>query len=369
MIIKRFRASGLRNIENADFELLPGVNLLYGSNAQGKTNAIEGIYLFARGKSFRAREEKELSSFGKEGFRVTIDYEDKDGVSSLEYAHYGRERKRRKNGYNLKSVKEMMGSFRAVLFYPDDLGLVKDSPEQRRAFLNIAIGQIFPIYIDLYSKYKFCLENRNRLLKNASKGSFVDIKELESWSLSMAEYAASIYIYRKDYIKKLELYSNKVIEDISKGKEKMTLSYKCDVPYIVEDISKEEIFKIYYERFTSEIEREIAVGSSLFGPQRDDMEININGVSARSFASQGQQRSSVLALKLAEGEVCRDITGEYPVFLFDDVLSELDGERREYVLSSLSGKQIIITACEGDKDYIRADRIIEVEGGSYRVLK
>ncbi len=369
MILKRFRASGLRNIENADFELLPGVNLLYGSNAQGKTNAIEGIYLFARGKSFRAREEKELSGFGGEGFRISIDYENTDGDNTLEYAHFGRERRRKKNGYPLKSVKEMMGSFRAVLFYPDDLGLVKDSPEQRRAFLNIAIGQIFPLYIDEYSNFKICLENRNKILKNLSKGGAFDIRELESWSLSMAKYATAVYLYRKDYIKKLELYSNKVIEEISRGKERMTLSYKSDIDEGEKELSPDGIRELYIRKFTSDVEREIAVGSSLFGPQRDDMEIRINGVSARSFASQGQQRSSVLALKLAEGEVCREITGDYPVFLFDDVLSELDGERREYVLSSLSGKQIIITACEGDKDYIRADRIIEVEGGNYRIVK
>ena len=198
MILKRFCAENFRNIGKCDISFLPGVNLLYGNNAHGKTNAVEGIYIFARGKSFRAKEDKELLGFGKDGFRIYIEYSDADGDHTLEYAHYGRERRRRKNGYNLKSVKEMIGSFRAVLFYPDDLGIVKDSPEQRRAFLNVAISQCYGIYIDDYSKYKTALENRNHLLKSASKGGLVDARELESWSKSMAEYAASraLYSYR-----------------------------------------------------------------------------------------------------------------------------------------------------------------------------
>ena len=148
MIIKRFKAEGFRNIESCDIIFKDGTNLLYGNNAQGKTNAIEGIYLFARGKSFRSAEDKELVGFNKEGFRISVEYEDKSGDNSLEYAFFGRERRRKRNGYPIKSVKEMIGSFRAVLFYPDHLGLVKDSPEERRSFINIAIGQCYPYYIN-----------------------------------------------------------------------------------------------------------------------------------------------------------------------------------------------------------------------------
>ena len=363
MIIKRFCAENFRNIEKCDISFLPGVNLLYGNNAQGKTNAVEGIYVFARGKSFRAREDKEMLSFEKEGFRIYVEYEDKDGDKTLEYAHFGRERRRKKNGYVIKSVKEMIGDFKAVLFYPDDLGLVKDSPEERRAFLNVAISQCYPVYVDDYSRYKTALENRNCLLKNASKGNYFSDGEIISWSESMAEYASYIYLYRKEYIKKLEVYANKIIEEISDGKEKLSLSYKSDV---CEEISDREKIKEEYIRiFTSNIEKEKIVGNSLYGPHRDDMEIFINGVSARSYASQGQQRSIVLALKLAEGEVNREICGEYPVFLFDDVLSELDEKRKNYVLSGIGERQIIITSCESEGKNIPADRIIEVRGGIY----
>ena len=363
MIIKRFKAEGFRNIELCDISFKDGTNLLYGNNAQGKTNAIEGIYLFARGKSFRSAEDKELVGFGKQGFRIYVEYEDKNGENSLEYAFFGRERKRKRNGYQIKSVKEMIGNFRAVLFYPDHLGLVKDSPEERRSFINIAIGQCYPYYINCYSDYKNALENRNCLLKMASKGLYVDDGELESWSHSLSEYASYIYIQRKEYIKKLEVYAKKIMSDISDGKEDLSLIYKSDIKDDVK--TREEAFSEYKRIFSEEKEREKIVGSSLFGPHRDDIEILINGKSARHFASQGQQRSVVLSMKLGEGEVNREIYGEYPVFLFDDVLSELDEKRKKYVLSGIEKRQIIITGCEKDPD-IKADNIINVSLGEFK---
>lgn len=363
MIIKRFKAEGFRNIESCDITFEKGTNLLLGNNAQGKTNALEAIYTFARGKSFRSCEDKELVGFSKEGFRIYIEYEDKSGENSLEYAFFGRERRRKKNGYPIKSVKEMIGSFRAVLFYPDHLGLVKDSPEERRAFLNIAIGQCHPAYINCFSDYKNALENRNCLLKNASKGLFVDRDELNSWSFSLAEYSSYIYYERKEYIKKLEKYASIIMKEISDGKEELSLVFKSDI-YI--DIDKREDAVSEYRRILSEnIDREMIVGTSLYGPHRDDMEILINGKSARHFASQGQQRSVVLAIKLAEGEVNREIYGEYPVFLFDDVLSELDSKRKKYLISGIKDKQIIMSGCEKDTD-INADKIIEVSGGEFK---
>ena len=363
MVIKRFSARNFRNIESCDISFSPGVNLLFGKNAQGKTNAIEGIYLFARGKSFRAREDKELLGFGRDGFHLSLEYIDRDGKELLEYSSFGREKRRKKNGYAVKSVKEMIEGFRAVLFSPDDLRMVKDSPDVRRAFLNVAIGQTDKIYIDDYSRYKTALENRNWLLKNAQKTGYLDINEINSWSYSMAEYAAKIVQARTRYSKKLEIYANSVVSDISDGAEVLTLHYDSDIPDNISEIT--EIKDEYYRLLTENIDKERAAGVTLYGPHRDDLEIFINGVSARSFASQGQQRSVVLALKIAEGEVCRELFGEYPVYLFDDVLSELDEKRKRYVLSRLTDKQIIITSCERDALLTPADLTIEVEDGKY----
>ena len=363
MRIKRFKAEGFRNIKLCDISFNDGTNLLYGNNAQGKTNAIEGIYLFARGKSFRSVEDKELIGFNSQGFRIYIEYEDKNGENSLEYALFGRERRRKKNGYPIKSVKEMIGNFRAVLFYPDHLGLIKQSPDERRSFVNIAIGQCYPYYINCYSNYKNALENRNCLLKMASKGFYIDRGELESWSYSLAEYASFIYLKRKEYIEKLEIYSKEIMSEISDGKEELSLVYKSDIE--TDAVTKEEALSEYKKIFTSQTEREISAGNSLFGPHRDDIEIIINGKSARHFASQGQQRSAVLSMKLAEGEVLKEIYGEYPVFLFDDVLSELDQKRKKYLVSGIEKKQIIMTSCEFDSE-ISADNVIKVSAGDFK---
>ena len=257
----------------------------------------------------------------------------------------------------------MVGSFKAVLFYPDDLGLVKDGPEERRAFLNVAIGQCYDIYINHYANYKKALENRNCLLKLASKGMYVDENELISWSEYMAEYASYIYLMRKEYIKKLESYASVLMKEISDGKEELKLYYKSDLK---EELSERKAIRDEYIKvFTSGIDRERAAGVSLFGVHRDDLYIEINGNGARSFASQGQQRSIVLSLKLGEGEVNKEICGEYPVFLFDDVLSELDEKRKKYVLSGISERQIIITSCERDTDGLLADKKIKVNSGIY----
>ena len=362
MIINRLKAENFRNIKKAEIEFSPGVNLLLGKNAQGKTNVIECIYMFSRGRSFRHADDKSLVRFGEEGFRIGMEYESASGGGSLEYAMFGKERRRMKNGYKIERISEMIGSFSAVLFYPDDLSLVKGGPEERRAFLNIAISQCYPSYIGIYADYKRALENRNCILKNAAKGFYFDERELIAWSELMATYAADIYKERKEYIKKLEVYAKRVVNDISAEKEDIMIGYSSDI----EEGDGADLKELYRKVFTERLMEERKAGVTLFGPHRDDMEITVNGKSARSYASQGQQRSIVLALKLAEGEVCREIMGEYPVFLLDDVLSELDEQRQRYIMSGLEGRQIIISACSDDADMIKPDKVIEVSGGEYR---
>jgi len=363
MIVKRFFAENFRNIEKCDIEFSEGTNLLLGENAQGKTNAAEGIYLFASGRSFRKSEDKDLVRFGSEGFRIGIDYCDKKGEGSLEYAVFGREKRRKVNGYKTNRISEMIGLFKSVLFYPDHLSLVKGGPEERRAFLNTAISQINPAYIGFYSDYKKALENRNFLLKLSSKGMYVNESEIIAWSESLAEYASFIYVLRKEYIEKIKKYCFDIERDISDKKENLSLFYKSDIEEGYSE--REDIKKLYIKKFNEEINREKAAGVTLFGPHREDVEFLINGKSARSFASQGQQRSIVLALKMAEGEVSREISGEYPVFIFDDVLSELDEKRQSFVLSGNKDKQIIITSCDENNKNINPNKTIRVKGGIF----
>ncbi len=362
MVLTGFFCENFRNIEKADLTFDEGVNLFCGNNAQGKTNAVEGIYLFARGKSFRGASDKDMTRFGEKGFQLKITYRDKSGDHSLEYACFGNERRRMKDGYRLEKITEMIGNFRAVLFTPDDLSMIKDGPEMRRNFLNVAISQCYPIYVRRFSAFKHALEERNCVLKTANKGFFLDQNEIFAWSKTLSEYAADLYLLRKQYIEKLSVSACRLLSVMTGGKDELSLSFKSDIS--PETFDKESIKECYYRKFTSGIDREIAVGTTLFGPSHDDMEITVNGISARNFASQGQQRSAVLAIKCAEGEVIREICGEYPVFLFDDVLSELDEGRKKYVLSGMEQKQILMTSCETDA--IRnTEQTIRVEGGRY----
>ena len=363
MIINGFKAKSFRNITECDIRFERGLNLLHGKNAQGKTNALEGIYLFSRGRSFRAREDSDLVKFGEDGFFVSIDYTDKSGECSLEYSMYKGQRQRKKNGYKLGGVSEMLGSFRSVLFYPDNLEIVKGGPEERRSFLNVAISQCYPSYLKYYSGYKKALENRNCLLKFAQKGLFVDERELESWSGSLSDYASYIYMMRREYVGRIAPYAKNIMRDISGGSEELMLLYESDIPDQTPD--RLSVRDAYMKVFTSSLDRERAAGVSLFGPHRDDLKILLSGLDTRLFSSQGQQRSAVLALKLGEGEVIREITGEYPVYLFDDVLSELDSKRRSYVLSDTGDKQIIITSCESEEYERFGATRIDVSGGEY----
>ena len=363
MKIKRFAAENFRNISRCDIHFTDGVNLIYGGNALGKTNVIEGIYLFSRGRSFRTSQEKDMIKHNEDGFRVSIEYDDKDGTNTLEYANFGREKRRRKNGYAIKSVHEMINGFKAILFHPDNLSLVKGGPDKRRSFLNVAVAQCYGAYMSDYARFNTALENRNALLKNASRGMYIDDGELYAWSKSMAEYASYVYVSRTEYLKKLEVYVKENGLKISGGKEVLTLDYKSDIA--VPSENREEIFSQYLEILTSSTEKEKIVGTSLYGPQRDDITVNINGQPARSFASQGQQRSIVLSMKLAEGEVINDLFGEYPVFLLDEVLSELDEGRRKFVLDSLGDKQTVITACECEEMKPLTKNLIEIKDGEY----
>ena len=363
MKIKSLYAKNFRNIEECNIEFSPGVNLLFGNNAEGKTNILEGIYVFSRGKSFRAREDSDMVRFSGDGFNIGIKYDTLLGSESLEYSLFGKERQRKKNGYKINKITDFIGSLKAVLFYPDNMNLVKGGPEERRSFLNIAISQYNNLYIKYYQSYKKALENRNGILKFLQKGFAVDKEELFAWSRTLSEYASFIYLIREEYIEKLKIYSKKFSLDISSGKEEISLFYECDIENGLKD---KNVIRENYERvFSENIEREILAGTTLFGPHRDDLKININGIDSRLFASQGQQRSIVLALKLSEGEIIKEVFGEYPVFLLDDVLSELDSERRKYLLDKKGDKQIIITSCQSEELREFADKTIEVSGGRY----
>lgn len=338
-----------RNIETAVIEPIKGVNVFHGDNAQGKTNLLEGIYYFACGKSFRGAKDRELIRFGEENASISLEFTDSVRERDHRILFSQTERKACfKEGIKINRMSEFIGSFRAVLFSPEHLSIVKDGPSERRTFLDVAISQLYPVYMASLSRYQKILVQRNACIKDREEGRFSE-DMFRVLSEQLARESALISEYRQKYVLKLSEHVGNIISDMTCGKEKAELIY---------DGRGGE--KEYLDCLTLNNEKEFRAGVTLYGPHKDDITILLNGKDSRSFASQGQQRSIALSMKLSEGEISKEITGEYPVFLFDDILSELDRKRKEYILSGLEGRQVIITCCED----IPKGHIFGVKSGS-----
>ena len=353
MTVNRAKYTSFRNLKDVEITFSPGVNVLWGMNAQGKSNILEGLYYFARGRSFRGVRDRDLVMFGESVARCEIEFMRSGGslpVTLTAAVPTTGKKKLFRNGAPLKGSAEMLGSFRAVLFCPSHLSIISGGPAERRAFLDIAIAQNSSAYIYYLSNYRRFLAERNALLKRYSSGVSVSKAEWETYAEQLSLAAAEIYAERHKYCDLLTSDVSEYFREMTGDREKPELRYTSHLE-VTE--SGEELFdeksataENLYVRLTTNIEREAAAGSTLWGPHKDDIHITLNGKEARVFASQGQQRSSALSMKLAEGEISRRITGEYPVFLLDDVFSELDETRRRFIMDKLRGRQIIVTSCE-----------------------
>ena len=346
MICKEIEFTFFRNIESEKIEFKDGINVIFGENAQGKTNILEGIYLFARGKSFRAFKDKELINFNSNIGYARMVYTHKSGEGELGVEipkSTGKKFYRNKN--KVSKTSEIIGEFRAVLFCPSHLGIIKDSPSVRRKFLDIAISQLRPIYISMLSKYNTVLENRNAILKmtDDERKNYGGI--LEVYSEELATLSADIANMRIEYVKKLDFWVKRYFYEMTDGKESPSITYETNADE-ADFNSRKELKDRYLSLLKNNIEREIKYGATLYGIHKDDLKIELNGKDARFYSSQGQQRSLALAMKLSEGEISKEYSGEYPVFLLDDVLSELDENRRKYIMSNIRKRQVIITTCE-----------------------
>lgn len=367
MICNRITVRDFRNIKYADVTFSSGVNILHGRNAQGKTNLLEAIHLVSVGRSFRGAKEAEMIAFDAEAASVSVDFTDAVRQQNLTLRLIrGKKRQIEQNKVKLAKMSEMIGQYRTVLFCPEHLSIVKEGPALRRNFLDVAISQLRPIYLHSLQRYHQILKERNQLIKNAVEDRRTFDSTAEFWSLQMAHEAAVIACLRVEYLERARELVKLSFGEMTGGAELPDLRYvgagfKELPPDIYTDRAAVE--QRYIDLLTSHHEREIAAGMTLWGIHRDDIDMTINGHAARLFASQGQQRSLSLALKLSEGEICRAETGEHPVFLLDDVFSELDAVRRGYLCEKISGKQIIITSCE--PDLIVDAKKIEVSGGEF----
>ena len=367
MICNGVTLTDFRNIEKERVTFCDGVNVLSGDNAQGKTNLLEAVYFAAIGKSFRGQHGPEVIRFGSDTATVSLDFTANGREQNITMRLFrDRARAVEKNRVRVSKISELVGSFRAVLFCPEHLSLIQGGPAERRQFLDIAISAMEPVYLATLQRYAKILKQRNALLREAPKNPEYFKGTVDIWSAQLAREAAILARSRVRYIKRAEVFLQQCFADMTGEREKPTLSYLgCDKSGgDYDDVTRTE--KLLYTQLCAHHEREIAAGATLWGPHKDDMEVILNGHSARLFASQGQQRSLALALKIAEGEICREDCGEYPVFLFDDVLSELDGTRRAYLLERMRGKQVIMTTCEETNRF--DGKRIAVENGRFREM-
>ncbi len=350
MKIASLKLENFRNYSNAQIMFSPGVNSLVGKNAQGKTNLIEAIYFACIGKSFRTSKEKELLSWGKDAGSVTLQASNQIRNKEIKVIlQKGCKKIVRMDGINIRRIGDVLGEVPIVFFSPDELKLVKDSPEERRRFMNIDISQTNKKYFYLLSRYEKILDNRNKLLKSTTNKEVI-LETVDIWNRAIASAGIKIAKERAEFIKKIAPYADMANKFISNG-ENLVVEYNG-----IKVESEEE----YISKLEKSFEKDFKLGYTTFGPHRDDIDIYLNGVEVKNFGSQGQQRTAALALKLAELEIIKEKTGEYPVLILDDVFSELDAGRRQRLLKFTSRCQTFITTtdesfCEG--------KIIKIQNG------
>lgn len=369
MILKNAKFKNYRNIEDESLNFSDEMNIIFGKNAQGKTNVIEGIYNFSNGKSFRKAKDKELIKFGEEESKISITFEDKKRDNVLEII-YNKEKRKECYVNKLKENKSsnFTSHFKSVLFCPEHLSIVKDEPQVRRTFVDSAIAQLRPLYSAYLSEYNKLNDEKNALLKNTEEYNLDFYTTYEILTKRMAKDVGYITCMRSSYLSRLFKNVNVIIKEISNGNEDISYNYMSRILYDGYDgLDKEENEKRYFSTVMDNIEKEVASKSCLYGVHKDDFDIFESNNLAKLYSSQGQQRSIALAMKLSEGLICFEETGEHPVFLFDDVLSELDKERKDYILSELKGRQVIITSCDSkDFENIENAKKIFAEKGKFK---
>ena len=343
MKINSIEIENFRNIEKLKLNF-EDVNIIWGENAQGKTNLIEAIYLFTGSKSFRGVRDKELVKFGEKKAELKIDFENKSRKQNAELSIMGR-RTAKLNEIEKKSATALGDELKAVIFSPVHLSMVKDGPIERRKFIDNSLCQLKSNYRSVLKEYNRCLAQRNMLLKDI-KNNFNLEDMLYIWDKNLAKSGAKIIYQREKYVEALLPFATEIFDGLSKGREKIDLRLNCG--FECKNLTVAEIENEFAKQLISNRNNDLINKITTVGPHRDDMEILINGKSARLYGSQGQQRSCVLALKLAEASLLKEMTDDEPLALLDDVMSELDESRQDYILNHIKNWQVFITCCDAN---------------------
>lgn len=364
MYVKYLNLINFRNYENMTIELCDGTNVFQGDNAQGKTNILESLYYSSIGRSHRTNKDKELIGWKySESYIGTYIVKDRlDKKINIKLFKDG------KKAININSIKisklqDLMGVLNVVMFSPEDLDIVKDSPSYRRRFLDIELCKLDKKYYYCLSSYKKVLNERNVILKKFSGNEDI----IDIYDVRLAEFGSYLVSKRLEYIKKLNEFSKDIHRDITQGKEDIRFEYLMQLKN--DENIEESLYKLIKFNRKKDIEKRV----TSVGPHRDDFSIFINDIDVKIFGSQGQQRTSVLTIKFASLYIIKNLIGEYPLLLLDDVLSELDSKRQEYILKSINGIQTLIT-CTGISDIRRHlkdnnMKIFNVDQGKIKEIK
>lgn len=363
MKLRRIALDGFRNYTDFTADFSPGVNVIWGENAQGKTNLLEAIGFLSGARSHRARGDKELISFHRDRGTITAEVTSRGRDFLLEVQLFrGARRRLFVNHVKCKTAAELGGIVQTVLFCPEDLALIKAGAAERRSFLDHAICQLRPRYAEALAQYHKLLEHKTRILRDWEKHpSLLDV--LEDFNEAMARAGALVIHYRAHFVRKLAEKTAQIQTEFSGGRETLALHY-ATVSTVRDPLGPTvELYEDLRRHQDSHAKAERDVRSCLSGPHKDDLMARINGQPARQYASQGQTRTAALSLKLAERELFRDDTGQWPILLLDDVLSELDARRQDFVLRRITGGQVILTGCEAPDGTFPEGRTLHIMQG------
>ena len=368
MTVNTITLDGFRNYSDFSAEFSDKVNVIIGDNAQGKTNLIEAIHFMTSGRSFRAKSDKELIGFDRDSAYIRANIRSGDREQKLE-ACLSRIKRRQflANGVRLQAATELSGKLRAVLFCPDDLDLIREGAAVRRRLMDVCLCQLRPRYASILAEFNKLLDHKTRILRDYHDKPSL-LYTLDDFDYRLAVMSAELIRYRAAFALLLSERAARVHKEFSGGAENLSIKY-CTVKTIT-DTSRPaaELLAQILEHQNAHRRAELETGSCLTGAHKDELDIEINSKSARSFASQGQARTAALSVKLAERQIHRDDRGEYPLLLLDDVLSELDTGRQDFILNHIKEGQVFITCCDdariasrtgGKVHRINAGRLLE----------
>lgn len=365
MILNELSFKNFRNLKDSFITVSPSINVVYGKNGQGKTNLLEGIWMLGGLRSFRSAKDKELIKEGFASAEIEAGFFSQDREQTAKLAIMPNKREATINGVKKKSASSLIEVFSSVVFSPEHLTMIKSGPGERRKFIDSAICRFKPKYANIYTRFNKILSQRNALLKAITQNGGENM--LEPWDISLASWGAALVFERLSYIRLLRENSKNIYKGISGGTEELSMNYISSFG-VLENDSINEIEEKLLSKLKDSRKEDINYRFTTSGPHRDDLEIMINGKSARIFGSQGQQRSAVIALKLSESDILQQEKDEKPVIILDDVLSELDVERQKFLLNKTKDRQVFISCCDKSAvEYLDCGKIFYLNGGHINV--